>query len=159
MKTPREILFARHQAAKPRLDAIRQAAVAAVCDRRESASDATERRSQTAATTRSWAATLVSVCLRGLTTPWRELILPTRRIWTGLATVWVLIFIINLSQRDTTSSVTGQPVRSPAVMMSLEVQQRWMNELFADRSTPPEADRPKNIVPKPRTEKNEMTPA
>jgi hypothetical protein len=36
MKKPRDILFARHQAAAPKLDAIRQSAVAAVYDRHAS---------------------------------------------------------------------------------------------------------------------------
>ena len=58
-------------------------------------------------------------------------------------------------QRDPVSSVTGQPVRSPAVMMSWQVQQRWMDELLADRSASPAADRPRNVPPRPRTEENE----
>ena len=45
MKTPREILLARHQATAPKLDAIRQSTVAAVCDRRNFADTAvTDRR-------------------------------------------------------------------------------------------------------------------
>jgi hypothetical protein len=145
MKTPREILFARHQAAEPRLDALRQTFVAAVCDRRHSTVNSEERRSQTAATM-AW-------CLHCLTTPWRELILPSRRIWTGLTATWILVFIINVAQRDPVSSVTGQPVHSAPVMMSWQTQQRLINELLADRSAPPEADRPRNVTPRPRTEK------
>ena len=152
MKTPREILLARHSAAEPKLDAIRRAAVAVVCDRRILANQSSERRSQTAATTPGWTTRFASLCLRGLTTPWNELILPSRRLWTGLATVWILVFIINFSQRDPMSSVTGQPVHSSAVTMSWQVQQRWMNELFADRSTPPDADHPRITAPKPRSE-------
>ncbi|HZL78516.1 MAG TPA: hypothetical protein VFC17_06655 [Candidatus Limnocylindrales bacterium] len=144
MKTPRDILFARHQAAAPKLDAIRQSAVAAVCDRRISADGTDERRSQTAAPTI-------------LQTFWRELIFPCHRIWAGLATMWVLIFIINFSQRDNVSSVTGKPVRSGGAVMSLQAQQRLMNELLADRSMPPETDPPRNFSPKPRTETSETT--
>jgi hypothetical protein len=132
MKTPREILFARHQAAAPKLDAIRQSAVAAVCDRRA----LSEQRSQTAATT----------IFRTL---WQELFLPSRRVWSGLATVWLLILAINLAQHD--SSPAGKMVAAPA-MMSFREQQRWMNELFADRTPPVEAEPPKTISPKPRTE-------
>jgi hypothetical protein len=146
MKTPREILLARHRSTEPRLDAIRQASVAAVY-RRNATDDASQRRSQTAATIH-----FVSWCLRCPNKLWSELILPSRRIWTGLATVWVLLFAINFSQRDKVSSVTGQPVRSPAVMVNWQTQQRWMNELLADHSAPAEADRPRNIVPRPRTE-------
>jgi len=139
MKTPRDILFARHQAAQPKLDAIRQSTVAAVCDHQAVEDAAPGRRSQTAATTI-------------FQTVWWELILPCRRIWTGLATVWILLFILNVSQRDNLSSVTGKPVRSGGAVMTLQAQQRWMNELLADRSVPVEADRPRNFSPKPRTE-------
>jgi hypothetical protein len=138
MKTPREILLDRHRAAGPRLDAVRRAVVAEL-----------HRRDMAAASRR---ASLASWFLRGSTTFWRELILPSRRLWAGLAAIWILLFIINISQRDPASSVTGQPVRSPAVMMSWQDQQRWMNELLADRSTPVEADRPRIVAPKPRTQ-------
>jgi len=144
MKTPREILLARHRAAESKLDAIRQSSVAAVCDRRISTDATNERRSQTAAT-------MIWYAL------WRELIFPCRHIWTGLAAVWVLLFIVNVSQRETVSSVTGKPVHSPAVMMSWQIQQRWMNDLLADRSTAPETDRPRSIVPKPHTQNCEIT--
>ena len=53
----------------------------------------------------------------------------------------------------------GKPVRSQAVMMSWQVQQRWMNELLADRSTALEADRPKSVSPKSRTENNDVMAA
>ena len=139
MKTPRDILFASHQAAQPKLDAIRQTTVAAVYDRHSLTEPATVWRSQTAAT-------------NIFQTVWWELILPSRRIWSGLATIWIVLFLLNVSQRDNLSSVTGKPVRSGGAMMNLQAQQRWMNELLADRSVPMEADRPRNFSPKPRTE-------
>ena len=79
MKTPREILLARHKAVEPKLDDVRQSAVAAVYDRRSSPSP-----------------TVVAI----LKTLWHELVLPSRRIWTGLATVWILIVIANVAMRD-----------------------------------------------------------
>lgn len=142
MKTPREILLARHQTAEPKLDAIREVVVG-------------ELNSQDAKT-QSLAVVFVSSCLRFPNTLWRELILPSRRIWTGLTAVWLLLLIINVSQRDTVSSVTGKTVQSPAVMMSWQVQQRWMNELLADRVTPSEADRPRTVTPRPHTEDREI---
>jgi len=141
MKTPREILLARHRAAEPRLDAIRESSVAAVCNRRVSTDRTNERRSQTAAT--------MMAIWRVL---WHELILPARRTWAGLAAAWLVLLIVNFSQREPLSSTTGQPVRSPVVMMSWQIQQRWMNELLSDRSIPPEAERPRTMVPGPRTE-------
>ena len=145
MKTPREILLARHQTAAPRLDAIRREVVRELNHK--------ETKEQ------SWLEASVASLLGCPKTIWRELILPSRRVWTGLAAVWVLVFAINLSQRDTVSGVTGKPVRSQAVMMSWQAQQRWMNELLADRAATPDAARPKNLSPKPRTETNETMTA
>ena len=140
MKTPREILFQRHQSAAPKLDAIRREVVNVAAD--------VNRRKQTVREL-TFPATLANA----IRLSFLELVWPCRRIWTGLATAWVLIFIVNFSQRDNVSSVTGKTVRPGEMIMSLQAQQRWMNELFADRSPPPDADRPRNFTPKPRTEK------
>jgi len=145
MKTPRELLFTKHRAAEPHLDTIRQAVMDELRHH--------DAKSQT------WPTYFVSWLLRCSTPLWRELILPSRRIWTGLAAVWLLLLIINVSQRDPVSGAPGQPVRSPGVMASWQVQQRWMDELLADRSTPPEADHPRIALPRPRTEKQELMAA
>ena len=146
MKTPREILFARHQAATPKLDAVRRSVVAELNNKE------TKEPSQPTF--------LVAWLLRCSNKIWLELVFPSRRIWTGLAAVWLVLFLVNFSQHDPLSSATGRPVHAQAVMMSWQVQQRWMNELLADRSaTSPEADRPKSVPPKPRTENKEMMTA
>ena len=142
MKTPRDILFARHQAAAPKLDALRREVV------RELNNQGTKEQ--------SLAASFVPSLLGCSNKFWQELFFPSRRIWGGLAVVWILLFIINFSQRDNISSVTRKPVRSAEVMMSVQAQQRWLNELLADRSVPTDADRPRNFTPKPRTELTEI---
>jgi hypothetical protein len=139
MKTPRDILFTRHQNAATKLDAVRQSTVAAVCDRRPSTNDAHERRSQTAATTI-------------LQTLWRELIFPCRRIWAGLTAIWILIFIVNVSQRDNSQAAITKSTPTAEVMMTFRDQQKWLDELLADRSLPMDAERPRIFSPKPRTE-------
>jgi hypothetical protein len=143
MKTPREILFARHQSHAPKLDGIRREVVAGLNHQGTKA--------------QSWAVNLASWCFGGSNKLWLELIWPCRRIWTGLAAVWILIFLVNVSQRDKVSSVTGKSVRSGEVMMSLQAQQHLMNELLADRSTPPEADRPQTDAPRPRSKTARIT--
>jgi hypothetical protein len=140
MKTPRDILLARHQTAMPKLDAIRREVVANL------------NHQDTKAPSRT--IDLVSWCLGGLIQLWRQLFWPCRRIWSGLATMWIFLAAVNLAQRDNVSSVTGKPVRSAEVIMSAQNQQRWLNELLADRSAPAETDRPRNLAPKPRTEKS-----
>ncbi|MGA2246802.1 MAG: hypothetical protein ABSH48_17560 [Verrucomicrobiota bacterium] len=141
MKTPREILLNRRRAVEPRLDAIRQAAIASVTARRPGAA-------QAHAPKPNWAGALASFCLA----PWRELVLPSQRVWTGLAAVWAVLILINVSQRDTAGGVNTRHASAPSVMASWQVQQHWMNELLADRSTPPDIDRPRNSAPRPHSE-------
>jgi hypothetical protein len=138
MKTPREILLAQHRAATPRLDALRHSVLAGLNNQ--------------GTKVQSFPSALVTWLLGCSNKLWLELVWPSRRIWAGFATVWALIFIANFAQRDNVSSVTGQPVHSSGPVMSLQAQQRWMNELFADRVQPPDADRPRNFTPKPRTQ-------
>jgi hypothetical protein len=139
MKTPREILLERHRAIKPKLDAIRHSAVAAVCDRRISTDCVRERRSQTAATT-----------ILGII--WRELIFPCRRTWAVLAAVWVALFIFNVSQRDKSELAARKlPPPSPEAILAWRQQERLLAELIGP-STPGDAERRKIFLPKPRTE-------
>ena len=94
MKTPRDILFARHQAAAPKLDAIRREVVAGL--------------NHQATKAPSPAINLVSWCLGGSKKLWQELIWPCRRIWTGLSVIWILIFIVNFSQRDDSQTMLAK---------------------------------------------------
>jgi hypothetical protein len=139
MKTPRDILLEQHRTTAPKLDAIRREVVKVAAD--------VNRRKQPIREL-TFAATLTNT----VRLSFLELVWPCRRIWAGLAAVWILIFIANFSQRDNVSGVTGKSARSGEVIMSLQAKQRWMNELLADRSAPPEADRSRNFAPKPRSE-------
>jgi hypothetical protein len=139
MKPPREILLERHQAAAPKLDAIRQSAVAAVCDRRISTDCVRERRSQTAAT----------MIWRII---WRELIFPCRRTWATLAAVWIALFIFNVSQRNNAELAARKlPPPSPEAIMAWRQQEKLLVELIGP-SAPSDAEQRKIFLPKPRTE-------
>ena len=139
MKTPREVLFQRHENAAPKLDAIRQSAVAAVCDRRITTDCVRERRSQTAAT----------MIWRII---WRELIFPCRRTWATLAAVWVSLFIFNVSQRDKVELAARKlPPPSSEAIMAWRQQERLLAELIGP-SVPGDVKRRKIFLPKPRTE-------
>src|ERR1043166_2104088 len=108
MKTPREILFARHRSAEPKLDALRQETVAAVCNRRSleaKPSAVTDRRYNR---------------IRF----WRELILPRPRAWAGLAAVWVLILALKLSTHDPSHVVARDASVSPEVIARLRQQKQ-----------------------------------
>ena len=142
MKPPRDLLFARHQAALPKLDAIRREVVAELNHQ--------ETKEQ------SFSSFLVTSLLGCSNKLWRELVWPCRRIWTGMAAVWVLLAIVNLAQRDGSRSNHANSALAAPMMMSLQAQQRWVNELLADRSPPPEVVRPRIYSPKPRTETSEV---
>jgi hypothetical protein len=137
MKKPRDILFARHQAAAPKLDAIRREVL-----------NAELREGRRVAVPKFRVADTATLPIL----VWRELIFPCRRIWTGLAAIWILLFIVNFSQRDGSRTTMGKSVPTPEMMMTFRDQQKLLNELFADRSLPVEAERPRIFSPKPRTE-------
>jgi hypothetical protein len=132
MKTPRDILFARHQSSEPKLDAIRRSVVA-----RGYADSGRDQAGES---------------VGFLTRLWLELVWPCRRIWTGLAAVWVLLFIVNVSQRDDSHALSAKSAAPIGMMMAYRGQEKILAELLEDWSQPREADRPRNFVPKPRSE-------
>ena len=143
MKTPRDILFARHQNAGPKLDAIRHEIVAAEFRSVEQASRLSPfervKKSETGATP----------VLRLI---WRELILPSWRIWAGLAAVWVLIFVFNFSQRDPAELVARKsPPPSPEMILTFRQQERLLAELIGPNE-PQAVAPPKPFLPQPRSE-------
>jgi hypothetical protein len=138
MKTPREILLARHRAVEPKLDVIRREVVKVAAD--------VNRRKQPVREL-AFAATLANA----IRLSFLELIWPSRRIWTGLAAVWVLILAANISLREHSPAIvkSGSPSE---MMMTLKDQQKILAELLTDHSVPRDADRQKIFSPKPRTE-------
>lgn len=133
MKTPHDILFERHQDSKPKLDMIRSDVVALCREARRPAP-------------------FGNILKTFLLLLWRELIMPSRRTWAGLAVTWVLILAVNVALRD-----PGQPGSSIKVsapdLMSFQDQQKILNELLADRSLPVDGDRRQSFSPRPRSER------
>jgi hypothetical protein len=127
-------------AATPKLDAIRHEVVGV-------AAEVNRRRPPVREST--FAATIAKV----IRVQFQELIWPCRRVWTGLAAVRILLFVVNLSQRDGAQTVGTNS--APMTMMSIREQQKLVNALFADRSPSAEAEPPRICSPKPRTEKSE----
>ncbi len=113
MKTPREILLKRHRSVEPKLDRMWDkslaASVAAVYDRRDS------KRNLFLAV--GW-------------TLWRELILPSRRIWTGLACAWILILTLNLATRDESPVIAKRSSLSQEAISELRQQEVFFAELI-----------------------------
>ncbi len=138
MKTPRDVLFARHQNAVPKLDAIRHEVVA------ELNSKATKEQ--------SLPAVFVASLLRCPNKLWLELIWPCRRIWAGLAAVWILIFAVNFSQRDP-SEMMARKSPSPEMIMAFRQQEKLLAELIG-QNEPQAAERTKTFSPRPSSERS-----
>jgi len=139
MKTPRDILFARHQAAAPKLDAIRHKVLAAELNNQE-----TKEQSQPA--------NFVTWLLCCSNKFWQELIWPCRRTWAGLAAVWILIFVFNFSQRDPSELMARKtPPPSPEMILTFVQQERLLTELIGPNE-PQSVEPPKPFLPQPRSE-------
>ena len=77
---------------------------------------------------------------------------PHPTAWVGLAAVWLVILGINLTTRDASTVLAkhAAPV-SPQVIMAFQEQERLLAELIGP-SEVPVTERPKPIVPRPRSE-------
>jgi hypothetical protein len=130
MKTPRDILLAKHQATAPKLDVIRHQIVATQFHRRSFA--------------------VIVLYLPSLF--WRELVLPSRRVWTGLATIWILILVVNFFLRDHSQKAMARVAPYPNMVLALRQQQQLMSELF-NPSDVPVAEPKKPYAPQPGSER------
>jgi hypothetical protein len=138
MKTPREILFQKHHDANAKLDQLR----------REVFSHDLEQRTEML----SPGTTSISF----LAKLWLELIWPSRRIWAGLAAVWMVIAVLNFTSTDHDSprlAKSETPPMTPAAIAALHEQQRLFVELI---SSPADAMERPRFVPRPRSERREI---
>ena len=86
MKTPREILLERHQAAESKLDEIRKTAVASVDDRRINSPAITDRGYH-----------------------WREFLFSLRWHLAGMSAVWLVIALLNLNAGHSANLAAAMP--------------------------------------------------
>ena len=125
MKTPKEILLARHKAVEPKLDEIRRDALAESFGLRREAvrHAAVEADPQTPKAVSS---------LRFATAVhnfWRELVLPRPRAWAAVAAIWVVIFALKLSTPETPHVVAQKSSASPEVLAEVRQQKLLFAEL------------------------------
>jgi hypothetical protein len=137
MKTPREILLNQHRSAEAHLDRMwTQKLVPALAGRSAPAS-------QSALFAIGWKM-------------WQELILPSRRIWAGLACAWVVIAVLNLASFEPATEVASQPMpRSGEELRALIEQRRMLAQLIGPLSEP--AYTQKRSLPGPRSERAAQT--
>ncbi len=132
MKTPREILLARHETAEPKLDALREHVLAELRKPRRENSSWRDR------------------CAGSL----RSLFHVPRFAWTGLAAAWFVIIALHFATRD---SAPGQAVAlaqsrpSAETLQAVREQKRLLAEL-TDRVEKPEGHTPR-VVPRRRSER------
>lgn len=146
MKTPREILLARHRAVEPKLDKIRRAVA------RELNNEATKEQSPPAS--------LVSRFLCCSQQIWNELIWPCRRTWAGLAAVWLAIALFHLSQRELRQPALAQTAPSPGeTRLAWLEQRRVLDELIGPMPAAPAAEPPRRPNNQPRSERRAVAMA
>jgi hypothetical protein len=135
MKTPRELLLNRHRSALPKLDAIRETALAKSFPGMEhNAKQPVENR--------------VSFAIRVAQVLWRELFLPCRGIWAGLAAVWMVILVLNMpagEKRAHLALVSSPPDKQVLAVLR---EQKEMLAQFVEPIIPSPAIRPKNPGPR-----------
>ena len=142
MKTPRQILLERHHTAGTKLDRIRTKVLSATLQAQAKQAAATTSRPEG-----SWA-------VRAGRNLWLGLIWPARGIWAGFAFVWLVIVAVNLANADHGVPMLAKrtPVSSETLMVFQQQQQRLLAE-FLGASEAGEADRPKPVAPRPRSER------
>jgi hypothetical protein len=81
------------------------------------------------------------------------LILPYRRVWAGLAAVWLVILGVNLATVTETRPVTlaKMPPPSPEALTVLREQKQMMAQLLGPLASPPALPG----IPGPRSERRE----
>jgi anti-sigma factor RsiW len=85
---------------------------------------------------------------------WRQLIWPSRRIWSGLAAVWLLILIANLNFHASTPRMMATTLpRSADFIMAFREQEQVLLEL-TDRSDAKAVSPPTRSAPRPRSERH-----
>jgi hypothetical protein len=81
---------------------------------------------------------------------------PHPKAWAGLAAIWIFIFVVNFSMRDTSPRIAEKSAPpSPDVIVELKKEQLLYAELMGPREAP-DADRQKIFSPKPRSERAEI---
>ena len=133
MKTPRDILFYRHQSADAKLDQIRRDVVSKLV------SPIVPQNS--------------SLPLRVLLKLWHELIWPCRRTWATLTAVWLLILAVNVSQRDPAQNTLAKSSPATGIMTTWQQQERLLAELSEPHNSRGATSPSKPAAPRPRSDR------
>ncbi|MGA9778671.1 MAG: hypothetical protein WBS33_10415 [Verrucomicrobiia bacterium] len=83
---------------------------------------------------------------------WQQLIWPSRRIWVGLAAVWVLLLVANVSMRDNSQITVAKTSPTPEMILSFRQQEKILTELIGPNETRVSRP-PKPSLPRPSSER------
>ena len=145
MKTPREILLRRHHSAEPKLDRLWNESLTSELQRGRAYTGEVSTNRQNLFLAAGWKL-------------WRELVLPCRRIWAGLACAWIVIAVLNVASSEPATkvaSLTKPP--SHEEMRALIEQRQMLAQLIGPLSEPAYAQ--KRTSPGPRSERAAQTAA
>ena len=82
---------------------------------------------------------------------WQQLILPSRRIWAGLAAVWVLLLGANVSLHGGPQTAVAKSAPTSEMILSFRQQEKILAELIGPNELRATAA-PKPFSPQPRSE-------
>ena len=133
MKTPREILFQRHEPAAKKLEVVRQSVL-----RRELPGGA-----RTTASRLSIGQIL-----------WEQLIFPCRRTWMGLAAVWVAILVFLFQSEPPKMNSYAPKMSGVEQADTVFSRQRQIFAELNQASEPLIAEPPKPRSPRPRSQRH-----
>ncbi len=78
---------------------------------------------------------------------------PHPKAWAGLAAVWVVILTLQLTSRDHTEVAARQTVPPSPEMLIVLRQQRLLLAELVGRPAPREAEQPKTVPSRPRSDR------
>jgi len=179
MKTPREVLLARHQAAEPKLDKVRRDAVADLMQRAAGESDIpfvldrlpkllpekpltpslspSDGERVAEGRERGFPVTVQRFVLATMLKLWRELVLPRPQAWAAVAAMWVVICALKLSTPEATNVVVQKSSASPEVLAEVRQQKLLFAELVGVVK-PQVATPTKATPPQPRSDRRLRIP-
>jgi hypothetical protein len=141
MKTPREILFQKHQAVESKLDAIRKTVV---------------EEGQRVAVSKTRVADTATLPVLS----WREFLISLRWHVGGMGAAWLVIVLLNLNMSHSTNLASTLPVaKIPApqiILASLRENRRELLEMIQPAESH-EARPAKLFPPQPRSERPDET--
>jgi hypothetical protein len=144
MRSPREILLGRHQATRAKLDEVRRRALATAFDTAEPA------RAVEPGEDFPWLRALAQAL-------WAELVWPCRRVWIGLAMVWLIIAVLHLAIDEAGVNRPARATRpGPQLANLLREQNQFRAQLLETRTLEPTAELPPDSIPKARRPRSQV---